>query len=76
MTSIASSCWARLSSGETSKACNASIVLPRPMAASMRPCDMMSSVAIRSATRRGWLNRKESNTIACANRMRVVSAMM
>ena len=72
--SRASSHCGRVSSGSTSKPESSDSEIARPPPNSTRPLDSRSSVAMRSATRRGWLMRKGSSTIPCPRRMFLVLA--
>jgi hypothetical protein len=69
----ASSHIARESSGFTWKPPSSCSVIERPEPNSTRPFDMMSSTAIRSATRTGWLNGIGSRQMPWPSRIRDVT---
>ena len=71
-TSSASVHSARLRARSTPNPPSSISELDSPVPNSTRPSEMRSSVAIRSATRAGWLNPKGSCTMPCPIRMREV----
>ncbi len=62
----------RLRSGSTWKPPSSASLEDSPLPNSTRPCDSRSSVAMRSATRAGWLNRGAVRTTPWPRRMRSV----
>ena len=69
-TSSASFHWARLVARSTPNPPSSASELDSPVPNSTRPSDTRSRVAIRSATRAGWLKPTGSWTMPCPSRMR------